>query len=409
MLNHFWAAMVLLAAAVGAFKICILGEADLINTLTDTLFSSAKTGFEMAFGLVAAMALWLGLFQIAEAAGVIRVIARWLTPVLHQLMPEVPPGHPAFGSIGMNVAMGMLGIDNGALPSALKAMQELETLNPHPGRATAAQQMFMVYMTASMTIFPVSILGYRLQAGSAHAADVFVPLLLASYIGLFAGLMSLAISQRLRWRDPVLLGGAGLLVAALGGVAWLVGQWPVQEIAPRVARWGNGALFCSAVAFVLIGWWRKVPVFDCFVEGSAKGFRIAVDLIPYVLGMLVAIGLLRASGVFGLIEAALTALVQGVGLDAAWVGSLPQGLMKSFSSSGARAFMLDTFKTVGPDSFLGHLSAIVQGASDTTFYVIAVCAGAARLQHLGRVVQASLLADVASYAAAVALAYLFFG
>lgn len=409
MLNHLWAAMVLMATCVAAFKIVFLGDVTLVNTLADTLFDSAKTGFELAFGLVASLALWLGLFQIAEAAGAVRVLARGLTPILHRLMPEVPRDHPAFASMGLNLGMSMLGIDNGALPSALKAMQELETLNPHPGRATAAQQMFMVYMTTSVTIFPISILGYRIQTGSAHPADVFVPLLLASYAGLFAGLVFMAVSQRLRWRDPVLLGGAALLVAALGGIAWMVGQWPAQEIAPRVARWGNGALLCSAAAFVLIGWWRGVPVFDSFVEGASKGFRLAVDLIPYVLGMLVAIGLLRASGVFGLVEAGLTALVRGAGMDAAWVASVPQGLMKSFSGGGARAFMLDAFKTSGPDSFIGHLSAIVQGASDTTFYVLALCAGAARLQHLGRAVQASVLADVVSYAAAVVLAYLFFG
>lgn len=408
MLNQLWATMIGISAAVSVFRIVILGDSQLVNTLADAVFDSAKTGFELAFGLVASLALWLGLFEIAEAAGLVGALARFLTPVLRRLMPDVPGDHPAFASMGLNLAMSMLGIDNGALPSGLKAMQELESLNPHPGRATAAQQMFLVYMTTSVTIFPVSILGYRIQTGSAQPADVFIPLLLASYTGLFAGLIYMAVGQRLRWRDPVLLGCGAVVLGMLAGVTWWVAQWPAPTIAPRIARWGNAALLLSAAGFVLTGWWRKVPVFDTFVRGAGKGFQLAVDLIPYVLGMLLAVGVLRASGTFNALQTALAWCVQGVGLDSAWVASVPQGVMKSFSGGGARAFMLDAFKTTGPDSFIGHLSSIVQGASDTTFYILAVCAGAARLQHLGKAVQGALIADVVSYGAAVVLAYVFF-
>jgi spore maturation protein SpmB len=324
-------------------------------------------------------------------------------------MPDVPPDHPALGSIGMNVAMSMLGLDNGALPSGLKAMQELEQLNTRPGTASRAQQMFLVYMTTSITIFPISILSFRIQAGAAQPADVFVPLLLASYVGLFVGLAYMAVRQGIRLLDPVLLGVAMLLVTALCGLAWGIVGMPSNDISSTAAVAGNASLLLSVVLFVTVAWWRGVPVYDAFLKGASKGFSMAIDLIPYLVGMLVAIGLLRTSGAFALLEQALGWLCTVTGLDARWALGVPQAIMKAFSGKGANAMMLDTFKTHGADSFVGHLSSIIQGASDTTFYILAACAGAAKLKNLGSAVAGAVLASTASFLMAVACTLVFFG
>lgn len=409
MLNHLWAALFVAAAASVGLQATQGDVTPVLAAMADGLFDSAKTGFELSIGLVAAMALWLGLFHIAETAGLVRQLANAASPLLRRLMPEVPAGHPAHASMSLNLAMSMLGLDNAALPSGLKAMRDLEQLNPDPGLATRAQQMFLVYMTTSVTLIPVSILSYRSQMGAAHPADVFVPLLVASYAGLFAGLLYMGVVQRLRLADPVLLLSACGGVLALCGVAWAVARLPAAEASASVTRWGNGLLLASVLLIVMVGWWRRVPVYEAFLAGAAEGFGLAVALIPYVVGMLVAIGLLRNSGAFGLLQQSLQSVCQALGLDAQWVQALPQGLMKSFSGAGARAMMIDTFKTQGPDSFAGHLSAIVQGASDTTFYILATCAGAAKLRHLGHAVAGALVADLISFVVAVWLAQGIFG
>jgi spore maturation protein SpmA len=413
MLNHLWAAMIALAAAAAGLRLMLSGDTAVVTQMSAALFDSAKTGFELAFGLVAVLALWLGLFKIAEAAGITRAMARCVAPVLARLLPGVPTGHPAHNSISMNVAMRVLGLDNAALPAGLKAMEELERLNPAPGTATPAQQVFMVYMTASVTLLPISVLSYRLQTGSAQAASVMIPLLLAGSCGLVAGLLYMSTVHRIRWQRPVLLalvvGWLTLPVLAVGTAVWWSGQLPAAPVAPTAALWGNGALLLAALGFVMTGWVRGVPVFDTFVEGAGEGFRMAVQLIPYVLGMLVAVGLLRASGVFAALQSGSEWAASALGFDTRWIAALPQIAMKPFSGSGARGFMLDAFKTQGPDSFAGHLASVVQGASDTTLYCLTVCAGAARLSVLGHAVQGSMVVWAASSVAAVLMAYLFFG
>lgn len=408
MLNTLWAALVLVAACAGLANTFLDGGAT-VNAMGEALFSSAKTAVELAIGLISALVLWLGVFEIAQAAGAVAWLARVLSPVLCRLMPDVPRNHPALASIGINVSMSMLGIDNGALPSGLKAMEELETLNQEPGKASRAQQMFLVYMTTSVTIFPVSILGYRLQAGSAHPADVFVGLLLASYIGLFAGLAYMALVQKIKVWDPVLLGGSVLFVGVLGSMAWLMTTLSGAAISHAVTLIGNASMLGAVVLFVGLAALRGVPVYDTFLHGATKGFAMAVTLIPYLVGMLVAIGLLRASGAFALLQQGLEWVATMLGLDTRWIAAVPQGILKSFSGGGARAMMLDTFKATGPDTFAGHLSAIVQGASDTTFYILAACAAVAKLKNLGHAVMGSVVADVASFVAAVVLALWFFG
>ena len=408
MVNKLWAWLIITAITSGFIQFFFKGSVA-IDAMGAALFSGAKTAVEISLGLVAVLVLWLGLFEVAQAAGVVKVLARWLSPLLVRLMPDVPRDHPAFASIGMNVAMSMLGIDQGALPSGLKAMQALEELNPQPGVATRAQQMFMVYMTASVTIFPVSILGYRLQAGAAQPADVFLPLLLAGYVGLFAGLAYMAAVQGIRLFDKALVLGAVALVTLLSCMAWVVGQLPHGSVTPVVTSVGNALLLASVLLFVGLALKRGVAVYDVFLSGAAKGFGLAVDLIPYLVGMLVAISLLRASGAFGVLQSALLYLGNAASIDTRWLDVLPQGVMKAFSGGGARAMMLDTFKLQGPDSLVGHLSSIVQGASDTTFYILAACAGAAKLQNIGHALTGALVVSVVSFATAVVCGLALFG
>lgn len=408
MLNQLWAAMLCVAAVGGLINVGIHGP-EVINAMGQGLFTSAKTGVELALGLVASLVLWLGVFRVAEAAGVVAALARSLSPLLHRLMPNVPPNHPAMASIGMNVSMSMLGIDDGALPAGLKAMKDLEELNPHPGQATAAQQMFLVYMTTSVTLLPTTILAYRAQASAAAPADVFVPLLLAGYSGLCVGLVYMATRQKIRLTDPVLLKallGFALLVAAL---VWLTLQVAQAQLSAWAVLAGNTALVSAVVGLVLWGVWRRVSVFDEFLAGASRGFEMAVQLIPYLVGMLVAVGLLRSSGVFTLLQQALTHLAAMAGWEARWIDAIPHALMKPFSGGAARAMMLDTFTTHGPDSFRGHLASVVQGAHDTTFYVLALCAGVAKLTHLGAAVTGALLANAAAFAMAVWCSIAFFG
>lgn len=407
MINRLWATLILIAAAAAGFQ-CFTVGASSINTMSEALFKSAQNGVDASLGLIAALVLWLGLFEIAQQAGIVQRLANLIAPVLGRLMPDVPRDHPAHASITMNVAMSMLGVDNGALPSALKSMQELDALNTTPGTASRAQQMFLVYMTASITIFPVSILGYRMQAAAAHPADVFLPLLLAGYIGLFTGLVYMSVRQKIKLLDPVLLGGTAAFIAALSLLAWVFGTMPSKDISPMVSLIGNGALLVTVVGFIAIAAWRGIPVYEAFLVGAQKGFALAIDLIPYIVGMLVAIGLLRASGAFGLLQQFLAWCAASLGMDNRWAYEVPHGLMKMFSGGGARAMMLESFKLNGVDSFQGHLSSIVQGASDTTFYVLTACAGAAKLKNLGHAVGGAILVSMTSFVAAVACAYVFF-
>jgi spore maturation protein SpmA len=333
MLNIIWATLVLLAAALGLWNGLLDGGAT-VNAMADALFASAKTAVELAAGLVGALVLWLGIFEIAQAAGAVQWLARLLSPLLCRLMPDIPRNHPALASIGINVAMSMLGLDDGALPSGLKAMEELESLKGKSdtlgnGVANRSQQMFLVYMTTSVTIFPISILSFRMQSGSAHPADVFVPLLLASYAGLLAGLGYMAVALKIRLWEPVLLGTSFLLVGALASLAWLMANLSGPAISQSVTLLGNACLLSAVVCFVALAVWRRVPVYDTFLQGASKGFSMGVALIPYLVGMLMAIGLLRASGAFALLQQGLGWLASLSGLDARWIDAVPQGIMTS--------------------------------------------------------------------------------
>lgn len=409
MLNILFAAFILLSLLVAAGRALATGSPDLLTALVPALFDSARTAFEISIGLVGLMSLWLGLLALAEAAGLTSALARLLAPLFGRLFPDVPRGHPALGAMTMNIAANMLGLDNAATPMGLKAMQELQTLNPQPDTASRAQTLFMVINTASVTLFPVMIVAYRAQMGSQSPSAIFVPLLLASAAGTLVGVISVMLMQRQRILDPVLLlwgaGFVGLLVA-LGGSLM---QLPPEQMQRMSTVLGDGLLLFFIGLIVVTASVRRVQVFDVFVEGAKEGFSLAVRLIPYLVAMLAAIALLRSSGILGLILDGARSVVGAMGLDTRWVEGLPVGLMKTFSGSGARAMMLDTLKTEGPDSFTGYLVSILQGSSETTFYVLAVYFGSVGIRRARTAVSCALVADLAGFVASVLLCYAFFG
>lgn len=409
MLNILFGAFILFSLLAAAVQALLKHDASVIGVLTPALFDAAKMGFEISIGLTGLMCLWLGLLAVAEAAGMTSALARFLSPLFSRLFPDVPAGHPALGAITMNVAANMLGLDNAATPLGLRAMQELQTLNPTPDTASRAQTLFMVINTASVTIFPVIVVAYRAQLGSKTPADIFVPLLLASAIGTLVGIVSVMIAQRQRLFDPVLILWA---VGVMGGLAILTGgllQLPVQEMQKVSTQLGDMILIGFVGLVMLMGAWRRVPVFDVFVEGAKEGFQIAIKLIPYLVAMLAAIALLRASNILYAILEAMRWFVNLTGFDSRWVDGFPVALMKTFSGSGARAMMLDTLKVAGPDSFTGHLVSILQGSSETTFYVLAVYFGSVGIRKARTAVTCALIADLAGFVASVLVCYVFFG
>jgi spore maturation protein SpmA len=396
MLNKLWGGLILAAILIGGIQGLISGVS-VINGMADAIFDSAKMAVEIAIGLIGALTLWLGLFAVAEAAGVIAQLARVTMPVLTRLMPDVPRGHPAFGSISMNMAMSMLGIDNGALPSGLKAMRELESLNTQAGIASRSQQVFLVYMTTSVTIFPISIINYRMEAGAANPADILLPLVITGYAGLLAGLLYISTVLKIRLFTRTL--AFYLLVAAMFvvGLGYFAATLPKGVLSAQATLLGNVAMLGAITWFVIAGLKNRVPIFETFVKGASEGFTIAVELMPYLVGMLLAIGLLKSSGAFGLLQSALAIIFSSIGIDVMWAQMLPHGIMKMFSGGGARALMIESFKANGVDSLAGHLSAMIQGAFDTTFYVLAVCAAAAKLTNLGHAVIGAFIANVTSF------------
>ncbi len=409
MLNAIWAGFILIAFVAALIQATLFGQQEIFGALTRAMFDSAKSGFEIALGLTGVMTLWLGILNVGEKAGYIQHLARLLAPLFRRLFPEVPAGHPALGSMTMNIAANMLGLDNAATPLGLKAMQELQELNPAKETATNAQILFLVINTAAVTVFPVTVFAYRAQMGAANPADVFIPILLASFAGTVAGVLVTGLIQRLPLFDPVVLAWlAGLSLLVGGTAAWFM-QMTALEMQARSALVSHLLLMSLIVVFVGGAWLKGVNVYEAFVEGAKGGFDTAVRIIPYLIAMLLAIALLRASGALELAISALRAAVTGTGFDARWVDALPTGIMKTLSGSGARAMMLDTLKTHGADSFVGRLVSIIQGSSETTFYVLAVYFGSVGIRNTRYAAACGLFADLVGFAAAVGVAYLFFG
>lgn len=407
MLNILFGAFILLALATAAVRAFWLQDAQVLSDLTPALFDSAKTAFEISIGLTGLMSLWLGLLALAEAAGLTAGLARLLAPLFSRLFPDIPRGHPALGAMTMNISANMLGLDNAATPLGLKAMEELQSLNPQKDTASRAQTLFMVINTASVTLFPVMVVAYRAQMGSATPADVFIPLLLASACGTLVGIVSVMLAQGQRLLDPVLLAWlAGITLALTALVGSLMGLPPaaMQSVSSAI---GNIAILGFIGLTVLVASLRRVALFDVFVEGAKEGFQIAVRLIPYLVAMLAAVALLRASGLLSLLLDGLKALFAGY--DTRWVDGVPMALMKTFSGSGARAMMLETMKVAGADSFAGRLVSLLQGSSETTFYVLAVYFGSVGIKKARTAITCALIADLAGFLAAVAVCYFFFG
>lgn len=409
MLNALWIGFFLVAFLIASFKLVFLGDADIFAALVKALFDSSKTAFEIALGLTGVMALWLGVMKIGERAGMLELLTRGLAPLFKRLFPDVPANHPALGAMTMNMGANMLGLDNAATPLGIKAMQELQTLNPSSDTASDAQILFLVINTASVTLLPVTIFTYRAQLGAADPTDVFVPLLITTYIGTLVGLFVTGFFQKLHLWNRVTMAYLGGATALIGGLVLYFGSLDAAAMTRQSTILSNVLLFGIVALFLAMAVRRRVNAYEAFVEGAKEGFHTAVTIIPYLVAMLVAIAVFRASGALDLLMGAARSAVLGLGFDARWIDGLPTALLKPFSGSGARAMMIDTMQTHGADSFAGRLASIVQGSTETTFYVLAVYFGAVGVRRVRHAVACGLIADVAGILAAIGMAYLFFG
>ncbi len=408
MLNRIWAGLILLALASALFQ-ALAGNQQVLASMAQALIDCGKLGFELALGLTGMLCLWLGLLAIAEAAGLVALLSKALRPLFTHLFPQVPKDHLAMGSMSLNIAANMLGLDNAATPLGLRAMAQLQSLNPHPERATAAQTLFLVINTASVTLLPVSVLTYRAQLGAAHPADVFLPLLLTSLSATLIGVIITGLCLRLRLTHPVVLAYGAGLAAFIGAVSFYLTGADNQHLQNLSQHFSQALLLATVAAFLLAGVIKKVPVYDVFITGAKEGFNTAVLLIPYLVAMFLAISLLRASGSLDLILQGVKNGVSFFGFDARWVDALPTMILKSLSGSGARASMLDVMRVQGADSFAGRLVSIIQGSSETTFYVLTVYFGAVGIRRCGVALGCALAADVAAAVLGVVYCYGFFG
>lgn len=408
-LNYIFIAFFLIAFVIAAVKLLFLGDMDVFPAMMDSTFSSAKTAFEISLGLTGVLSLWLGIMKVGEKGGVVNALARLLSPVFCRLFPDIPKGHPVTGTIFMNIAANMLGLDNAATPMGLKAMGELQTLNKTPHRATNPMIMFLVLNTSGLTIIPVSIMVYRAQLGAANPTDIFIPILLATFVSTMAGVVVTSIYQRINLLNRTLILTFGTLSLLVASVIWgfSVMDKETMDLVSKVAA--NIILMCIIVTFIVAGAVRRVNVYDAFIEGAKDGFKTAVTIIPYLVAILVAIGVFRASGAMDWLISAITWFVGACGIDTDFVGALPTALMKPLSGGGARGMMVDAMTQYGADSFVGRLSCIFQGSTDTTFYVLAVYFGSVGIRDTRHAVTCGLLADLAGIIAAIAIAYMFFG
>ncbi len=408
-LNYIWVAFFLIAFAVAVGKTLLTGDVSVWSDIMTASFGAASTAFELALGLTGILTLWLGLMKIGERAGVIRVFGRFVSPLFTRLFPGVPKDHPAMGSIFMNVSANMLGLDNAATPLGLKAMQELQSLNPDKERATDAMIMFLVLNASGLCLIPISIIMYRAQAGAANPTDVFMPILVATFIATFVGIIALCLKQRISLKDPVLLAWLCGLAAIVGGMVWYFSSLAPSDVQKYSSFAANFLLFSVIAGFLIAGLRKRINMYETFIEGAKEGFQTAVKIIPYLVAILVAIGMLRASGAMDVLTDGLEYIVAELGFDAEWVGALPTAIMKPLSGSGSRGMMVDLMTTYGADSFVARCSAAIQGSTDTLFYVLAVYFGSVGVRRTRYAVAYGLLADVTGSIAGILSAYLFFG
>ncbi|UKK59337.1 spore maturation protein [Prevotella communis] len=407
-LNYIWIAFFVIAFIVALVRLIFWGDFEVFPAMMDSTFSSSKTAFEISLGLTGVLSLWLGVMKIGEKGGVVNVLARLLSPLFVRLFPDVPKGHPVTGSIFMNIAANMLGLDNAATPLGLKAMEQLQEINPRKDTASNPMIMFLVLNTSGLTLIPVSILVYRAQMGAAQPTDVFIPILLATFFSTIMGVLITSIYQHINLFNRTIiltLGGACVLVSAvIWGFSRLDGE-TMNIVSTTVA---NILLMMIIMAFILAGVFKKVNVYDAFIEGAKDGFTTAIRIIPYLVAILVGIGVFRASGAMDYVIQGIGSLVEACGIDSDFVAALPTAMMKPLSGSGARGMMVDAMTTYGADSFVGRLSCVFQGSTDTTFYILAVYFGSVGIRYTRHAVACGLLADLAGIIAAIFISYLFF-
>jgi spore maturation protein SpmA len=409
MLNWIWAAFFLIAFIVAIWQAAVGGKPDVLKDVVTSLFDSSKTAFEISIGLTGVMSLWLGLMKIAEKGGVTEFIAWAVGPLFRRLFPGIPAGHPASGAIVMNRSANMLGLDNAATPLGLKAMKELQSLNPEPERATDEMVLFMVMNASSVTLVPISIMTFRAQLGAANPADVFVPILIATFISDLSGLLLVAAIQKLNIWNRVVLGWLGTLTAVVAGLVWYFSRLPQDQVATQSAVLANAILIVLVGSFLVMGMRKKLPVYETFIEGAKEGFTVAIGIVPYLVAMLVAVGVLRASGALEAFLGGIKAVVGQLHMDTRWVDAMPTALIKPLSGGGARGMMVDTMKAMGADSFAGRLSCVIQGSTETTFYVLAVYFGSVGVKKTRHALGCALAAETVGVIAAIFVTYLFFG
>ena len=408
MLNYIWIAFFLIAFGVALIKLIFFGDVQVFSDIVNSTFEMSKIGFEISLGLTGVLTLWLGIMKIGEEGGIVRYLSKLTSPFFSKIFPDLPLDNPAHGSILMNISANMLGLDNAATPLGLKAMKEMQAVNPDKDTASNAQIMFLVLNTSGLTIIPISIMVYRAQLGAVNPSDIFIPILLATFFSTLAGLIAVSVAQKINLLNRVVLSYLGGLTLIIIGIIYYFSQLPQDKITTISTVASNLILFTIIVTFILLAAIKKVNVYDAFIEGAKEGFQVAIRIIPYLIAILVAIGVFRASGAMDMLIEVIRKGVVAIGMNSDFVDALPTALMKPLSGSGARGMMVDAMNTHGADSFVGRVASTVQGATDTTFYVIAVYFGSVGIKNTRHAITCGLIADFAGIIAAIAMAYLFF-
>ena len=408
-LNYIWIAFFAIAFLVALGETLFDGNLAIWSQIMEASFTSAEQAFKISIGLTGILSLWMGLMKIGERGGVIQFFGRLISPLFSRLFPGIPKGHPAMGSIFMNVSANMLGLDNAATPLGLKAMQELQSLNDKKDTATDAMLMFLVLNASGLCLIPIGVMMYRSQCGAANPTDVFIPIMIATFLATLVGIIALCLKQRINILDRVIISWIGGLTLFIGSVIGYLSTLPEEKVAEYSSFAANFLLFSLIIGFLAAGFRKKVNMYDSFIEGAKEGFKTAVMIIPYLVAVLVAIGMFRASGAMGVITDWITSAVSALGIDAEWVGALPTALMKPLSGSGSRGMMVDVMNTYGADAFVSRVASCLQGSTDTTFYIIAVYFGSVGVKKIRYGVPFALLADVVGSVSAILVAYFFFG
>ncbi len=408
-LNYIWIAFFIIGFVVALGQLIFGGNTLIFNDMVNAIFANAKTGFEISLGLTGALTLWMGLLKVGEKGGVVAILGRLIGPLFEKLFPGLPKGHPAYGSIMLNISANMLGLDNAATPVGLKAMKEMHEVNPDKETASNAQIMFLVLNAAGLTIIPVSIIVYRTQLGAVNPADIFIPILISTFAASLTGMISVAIIQKINLFDKVILAYLGGLTAIICGIIFYFSGLPKEQISSISTLSANFILMLIIVLFITLAFIKKVNVYDAFIEGAKEGFNVAIKIIPFLIAILVAIGIFRASGSLDFIIAGIARFFAWMGVDTQFTGALPVAFMKPLSGSGARGLMIDAMTTHGADSFIGRLACTMQGTTDTTFYIVAVYFGSVGIKNTRYSIGCGLLADLAGFTTAILVAYLFFG